>query len=234
MQYPLRENTEKFSPLQIAKIYLIASTMAFVAGYINSAILIEFSIPVSQMSGVASYLSEHAYALNLSLLGTSLMILFMFITGSFISGLLIGQTPFYQTPNYGYGLLINCLLLINAALFSIQDSMMPLLLTSLACGIQNALVASYKGLQLRTTHMTGNATDIGVHLANTITKKAPWSWQSNVLAVLIVGYIIGGIIGIYAHLSYPQWSLIYPAILSGTLGLIYLKNYRLKAQKTKL
>ncbi len=228
MPYPVREHTESLNQTQIFKVYIIAGLMALIAGYINSAMLIEFSIPVSQMSGVASHVSKHLAAFDWSLLSVSILILLSFILGAFISGLLIGQKPYNETPNYGYGLILNCILLTLAALLSFQHSVFSVLLSALACGIQNALVASYRGLQLRTTHMTGNATDIGVHFAKKIKSKEPWGWKSNVLVVLLMTYILGGILGIYAYIAIPNWSLIFPGVLTGMLGLVYLRNYARK------
>mgnify|MGYP000314290344 CR=1 FL=1 len=228
MPYPIRESAKSLNHNQIIKVYIIAGLMALIAGYINSAMLIEFSIPVSQMSGVASHVSKHLVAFDWSLLSISILILMSFILGAFISGLLIGQQRYNETPNYGYGLILNGLLLTLAALLSFQHSIFSVLLSAMACGIQNALVASYRGLQLRTTHMTGNATDIGVHFAEKIKSKNPWSWQSNVLVVLLITYILGGIIGIYAYLAIPNWSLIFPGVLTGILGVVYLRNYSRK------
>jgi uncharacterized membrane protein YoaK (UPF0700 family) len=231
MPYPIKESAESLNQTQIIKVYFIAGLMALIAGYINSAMLIEFSIPVSQMSGVASHVSQQLVSLNWSLLSTSILILLSFILGAFISGLLVGQQRYNETPNYGYGLILNCLLLTLAAILSFQHSIFSVLLSAMACGIQNALVASYRGLQLRTTHMTGNATDIGAHLAKKVTSKEPWSWKSNVLLVLLITYIVGGIIGIYAYIAIPNWSLIFPGILTGILGMVYLRNYSRKTAR---
>ncbi len=231
MPYPIRESAESLNQNQIIKVYTIAGLMALIAGYINSAMLIEFSIPVSQMSGVASHVSKHLVEFDWSLLSISFLILMSFILGAFISGLLIGQQRYNETPNYGYGLILNCILLTLAALLSFQHSIFSVLLSAMACGIQNALVASYRGLQLRTTHMTGNATDIGVHFAEKIKSQTPWAWQSNVLVVLLMTYILGGIIGIYAYIAIPHWSLIFPGVLTGILGVMYLRNYSQKAAR---
>jgi uncharacterized membrane protein YoaK (UPF0700 family) len=233
MPYPLQEALESLHQNKILKTYFIAGLMALIAGYINSAMLIEFSIPVSQMSGVASNISGHLAAVDWTLLSVSILILLSFIFGAFISGLLIGQKQYNETPNYGYGLLLNCLLLTLAALLSFQHSVFSVLLSATACGIQNALVASYRGLQLRTTHMTGNATDIGVHLAAKIKSKTKWNWRSNVLVVLLITYILGGIIGIYAYIAIPNWSLIFPGVLTGVLGLVYLRNYARKTARKR-
>ncbi len=225
MPYPKQTARDSISPSQVSKLYWVAGMMALIAGYINSAMLIEFSIPVSQMSGVASNTSEYVMTLNWRLLGTSMAILFSFILGAFISGLLIGQKAYNTTPNYGYGLVLNCALLTLAAILSFQHSFFSVLLSAVACGIQNALIASYRGLRLRTTHMTGNATDIGVHLAARLKSGIDWTWKSTILIVLLVAYIVGGMIGIYAYLSIPHWALVFPGLLTGLLGAVYLRNF---------
>jgi uncharacterized membrane protein YoaK (UPF0700 family) len=40
------------------------------------------------------------------------------------------------------------------------------LLIAMACGLQNATTSSYFGLMIRTTHVTGTVTDIGVMLGH--------------------------------------------------------------------
>ncbi|MBF6058096.1 MULTISPECIES: YoaK family protein [Thiomicrorhabdus] len=227
MPYPIRETIDESSPgnRTIGKIYRVAFIMSLIAGYINSAMLIEFGIPVSQMSGVASHLSDHFLNQQNELLLQTSMILMGFIFGAFLSGLLIGIIPYKQTPNYGHALLLNGLLLILAAWASWQASSLALLTTAIACGLQNALVASYRGLQLRTTHMTGNATDIGVHLALCIKYRRKWNWRSNLLIILLLSYVLGGILGILGYRQFPAESLLIPAVIMLILGSVYLRNY---------
>lgn len=227
MPYPVKESLSDNDELKfpVRKVFLIATLMAAMAGYINSAMLIEFGIPVSQMTGVASHLSDSAVHLELGDFLTSLMILFGFLGGALLSGLLIGKAQFKTTANYGHALLINSMLLASAAIFSFIHSEISLLLSAVACGLQNALVASYRGLQLRTTHMTGTVTDIGVHLALKIKTGAPWPWQANLLLVLLVSFLIGGVLGIFAYRSFPNWSLLIPSSITALLGLLYLKVY---------
>ncbi|WP_373018388.1 YoaK family protein [Thiomicrorhabdus sp.] len=236
MPYPpkeIPENPEIAPELQfsIRKIFIIAMIMASMAGYINSAMLIEFGIPVSQMTGVASRLSDAIVHLELNDFINSFTILIGFLCGAFLSGLLIGRAQFKTTANYGHALLLNCAILATATLFSFIQSEISLFLSAIACGLQNALVASYRGLQLRTTHMTGTVTDIGVHLANKVKNKQPWPWQANLLLVLLFSFLIGGVLGIFAYWKFPNWSLIVPSLITGCLGLIYLKIYFHKANQ---
>lgn len=227
MPYPLKENLSENNELKfsVRKVFFIATVMAAIAGYINSAMLIEFGIPVSQMTGVASHLSDAAVHFDATDFLNSLMILFGFLGGAVLSGLLIGKAQFKTTANYGHALLINSFLLGSAAIFSFIHSEISLLLSAVACGLQNALVASYRGLQLRTTHMTGIVTDIGVHLALKLKTGIPWPWQANLLLVLLISFLIGGALGIFAYRSFPNWSLLLPSSITGLLGVLYLKEY---------
>jgi len=226
--YPIREQIESDTDFSVSlsKLYWISFTMTLIAGYINSAILIEFGIPVSQMTGVSSRISDALIDIDWIELTKNLMILCGFFSGAVLSGLLIGQSKYKTTPNYGYALLINSALLTIATIFSFIQSEISILLAAIACGLQNALVASYRGLQIRTTHVTGTVTDLGVHVAQKIKNKTPWSWQGNVLIVLFLGFIIGGIIGIFAYRIFPNWSLIFPAAISLTLGGLYLHQFK--------
>lgn len=205
--------------------FVIAILMASIAGYINSAMLIEFGLPVSQMTGVASQLSDVLAHLDLSEILMPLMILGGFIFGAFISGFMIGKAHYQTTANYGHALLLNSAILASATALTFLQSELSLLLSAIACGLQNALVASYRGLQMRTTHMTGIVTDLGVHLAHRLQSREPWPWQASLLVVLLISFISGGILGIFAYRAFPNWSLLLPSVLTGLLGLLYLHYF---------
>ena len=179
MPYPQREQIENDIDFKLstAKLYLISFLMTLIAGYINSAMLIEFGLPVSQMTGISSHISDAMVDLSWLGLVNSFIVLGGFFTGAVISGWLIGHSQYQTTPNYGYALLINCGLLTLATAFSFIQSEISILLAAIACGLQNALVASYRGLQIRTTHVTGTVTDLGVHLAQKLKHKKPTYWR---------------------------------------------------------
>lgn len=236
MPYPIRENLEgesaeelKFS---VRKLMVIAMLMAGMAGYINSAMLIEFGMPVSQMTGVTSRLSDALVHIDWEALQGAVMILLGFVLGAFLSGLIIGKKQYYHTPDYGHALLLNSSILGLATLFSFIQSEFSVFLSAVACGLQNALVSSYRGQQLRTTHMTGVVTDLGVYLAHRLKNRSAWPWQANLLLVLLISFLIGGIIGIFAYRQFPNWSLIAPCLINAVLAVLYLKIYHQKHNKT--
>ena len=188
MPYPTRSPDDTAH----AKAFIIAFVMAGLAGHVNSVMLMAFGLPVSQMTGMASHLSEGMALASPSVVITALVILAGFIGGATLSGLLIGRRPFPASPRYAWGLGLESLLLATAVVCVVLGlATAALAAAAIACGLQNALVASYRGLLIRTTHVTGIATDLGVYLARLIRRRA-WAWQGWLLITLLVGYVAGG------------------------------------------
>jgi len=219
MPYPARETEFNKIP-----VFFIASLMACIAGYINSAMLIEFAIPVSQMTGIASQISDTALHFEWQDLLIAVTVLLGFLLGAMVSGWLIGHQQYRQNRSYGYALFCVSALLGLASVFSYIQSEVSLFLAAAACGLQNALVASYRGLQIRTTHVTGAVTDIGVHLANWLKGESPWGWQAWLLVVLFVSFLLGGIVGIIAYRMFPNTTMIFPSFIMALLGIAYLRK----------
>lgn len=188
MPYPPRSPEDSAH----AKAFIIAFVMAGLAGHVNSVMLMAFGLPVSQMTGMASHLSEGIALTTPSAVLTALIILAGFIGGATLSGLLIGRRPFPASPRYAWGLGLESLLLAAAVVCVVMSlATAALAAAAIACGLQNALVASYRGLLIRTTHVTGIATDLGVYLARLIRRRG-WSWQGWLLVTLLGGYVAGG------------------------------------------
>lgn len=219
MPYPLRENN--FAKLPV---FVVGSLMAMVAGYINSAMLLEFSLPVSQMTGVISRLSYSGLMSEWHVFFSAIMILFGFFSGAMYSGWLIGHRQYHQDRSYGYALLSVCGLLLLATGFSYVQSEISVFLAAVACGLQNALVASYRGLQIRTTHMTGVITDIGAYCGLWMRTRDPWTWQPYLLLAILAAFVMGGMMGFYMYSTLPNISLIFPTLLMGLLGILYLRR----------
>lgn len=195
MPYPPRSTDDTAH----AKAFLIAFVMAGLAGHVNSVMLMAFGLPVSQMTGMASHLSEGVALARPSVVITALIILAGFVGGATLSGLLIGRRPFPASPRYAWGLALESLLLATAVVCVMLDlATAALAAAAIACGLQNALVASYRGLLIRTTHVTGIATDLGVYLARLIRRRA-WSWQGWLLITLLGGYVAGGTLAVLAQ-----------------------------------
>jgi uncharacterized membrane protein YoaK (UPF0700 family) len=142
------------------------------AGFIGGASLAGlFTAPVVHMSGnalgtgVALARLEWMDMLNLALVWTS------FICGSALSAFMVSGTRKFRLKRiYGLALLVECGWLFLAYLTS-QDGLvnkkerlvwLSEFYAAIAMGMQNALCTTYSGAVIRTTHVTGSFTDIGM------------------------------------------------------------------------
>lgn len=92
-------------------------------------------------------------------------------------------------------------------------------------GLQNAMVSHYKGTIIRTTHLSGVLTDIGLALGykarGLIVEK-----RRIVLHLLIfAGFLLGGILSAVVHPYLKLQSFLLPAILSLALSISYWVVY---------
>lgn len=214
------------------KIFLLAFGMAGLAGHVNSAMLLAFGLPVSQMTGMASHMSEGVARVDFPIVLTAGLILLGFIGGATLSGLVIGRRQFPESPRYAWALALEMLLLLIAAALALAGrDVASLTSAAFACGLQNALVASYRGLLIRTTHVTGIATDIGAYLARFLRRQG-WSWHGWLLLVLLSGYIAGGIGGVLAQPLGTAGNLLLPAVAAGLVALLALAYQQRRARST--
>ena len=105
-----------------------------------------------------------------------ILLVFCFILGAFITGLIIKSEYYHKDYRYGLTLIIQAIL-VCVAMFLMQNGYAYseyLLATTM--GLQNAMTTHYSSALIRTTHMTGTATDLGVLIAHAVkgTILRPW------------------------------------------------------------
>lgn len=207
----------------MAPLFLAAAILAALAGYINALMLSYAGIPVSHMSGPATLLGIDLGHAELQRLLWLLTIMLSFMVGAMISGLMISSTVLRPGRSYGVALLLEGLLLASAAWNAGAENTLPsLMLAAMACGLQNALASSYRGLTLRTTHVTGIVTDIGVLLAHRLRRKQIKTWKLLLLLAILCSFICGGFIGVLAFIHWGPWALYPPAGLCLLIAALYL------------
>ena len=64
-----------------------------------------------------------------------------------------------------------------------------------ASGVQNAMASTYANLVLRTTHITGVATDLGLLLGRLLRTGRVEIWKLGLSVTLLVGFMGGGLAG---------------------------------------
>lgn len=196
--------------------------LAAIAGAVNAIGLLGFRREaVSHVTGSSTLLSL-AVARGQTIEALHLIsIIAAFLIGAVISGALTGNAAFQLGRRYGAALLLEAALLALASVALIRGSDIGHLLASAACGLQNAMVSTYSGALVRTTHMTGLVTDIGSMLGARLRGHALDRRRMMLYLVLIAGFLSGGVAGTLAYARLGASALLLPAVAALTLAVVY-------------
>ncbi|MDX1398261.1 MAG: YoaK family protein [Oceanospirillum sp.] len=203
-----------------------AFVLAFTAGSVNAVGLLGFKHQaVSHVSGTATLLGTQWADSPLDALHLAGVIV-SFLLGAVISGLLLNGNSLKLGRHYDSLLLIEALLLL-ATLWSLNEGMLyGHYLASAACGLQNALATTYSGAVVRTTHMSGIVTDLGIMLGQALKGRGFDQRKAILFLLLISGFVSGGTAGglLFEHVQF--FALWLPVLLCLIMALIY-RLYRL-------
>jgi uncharacterized membrane protein YoaK (UPF0700 family) len=204
--------------------------LALIAGSVNAIALLGFNHQgVSHLSGSSSQLGVELAQGQLGSALHLLMILLSFVIGAAVSGCVIGNQSLKLGRRYGVALLAESLVLLLAMLMLERGSGLGHYLASAACGLQNAMTSTYSGAVVRTTHVTGLFTDLGIMLGLKL-RGQPADRRRIMLYLILIGGFIGG--GLLGALGYQEWGyrcLLGPSALAALLALVYLA-YRRRQQ----
>ena len=205
-----------------------AFILALVAGCVNAVGLLSFEHQaVSHLSGTATLLGADLMQGNsldaLHLFG----VLLSFLVGSGIAGFLLHSSALKLGRHYDTALLIEAGLLLGALWLLFNGSGYGHFLASAACGLQNALATTYSGAIVRTTHVTGIFTDLGIMFGRVLRGETLDKRKAKLFGLIILGFILGGLAGawLFAKLSFA--ALYAPSAICILLALTYrVYSYR--------
>jgi uncharacterized membrane protein YoaK (UPF0700 family) len=208
--------------------------LALIAGSVNAIALRGFNHQgVSHLSGSSTLLGVELAAGNLPEVLHLALILLSFVFGAVVSGFVIGGESLRLGRRYGVALLAESALLLSAMIFLNRGSLLGHYLASGACGLQNAMTSTFSGAVVRTTHVTGLFTDLGVTLGLWLRGQQADQRRVVLYFTLIAGFILGGVLGAMGFSAWRFDSLIAPAALAAAIAIAYLlywkRNRRLPA-----
>jgi len=219
------------------KNVLIWLLMAFQAGAINAGGFLACHRFVTHTTGFATFFgaefSQGHFHAALGMLSAPLFFLFgAMASGYFVDRrLVIGQPPVYDGM---FGLIGVILILIaiagqngsfgvfGAPLLLSHDFIL-LALLCLCSGMQNATVTSASGAVIRTTHLTGITTDLGIGLVRVFTggrsesSKSLESRANWMRFGLVICFIFGSTVGSYLYFQLEYRAFLLPAFISLSL-----------------
>ena len=199
-----------------------AFVLAFVAGCINAIGLLGFEHQaVSHLSGTATLLGTSMVSNSFETALHLAAILLTFFLGAALSGFLLHGSTLRLGRHYDTLLVIESLLIFLAFYLLSIGSYYGHLVASAACGTQNALATTYGGAILRTTHLTGIFTDLGL-MFGSLLRGEPLDKRKAILFLLIIcGFISGGVIGAYLFGHFQFQALLAPAGICLMLAGVY-------------
>lgn len=202
--------------------------LAGVAGLINAIGLLGLQHPISHVTGNASLFATSLVRGDYVELSTTGLLALMFFIGAVIGGFVVQQSTARLGRRYGAALAIESALLFAAAFYLERGGVSGMYLAAIACGLQNAMVTTYSGAIVRTTHMTGVTTDIGIAVGHLLRGKAVAPRYFLLLGALLSGFVGGGILGanLFSHWRFA--ALLLPAVITGAAGVAYFlyKQYQ--------
>ena len=196
--------------------------LAFNAGMLNVMGLITvLHQSISHMTGNVSLFAMALLDLDLDHLYYLTAITLCFVLGSFYSGLILGNSEVKLGRRYGIPMTLVSVFIFLCWLFLPYFPRYALLWGATAMGLQNAMVSHYKGTIIRTTHLSGVLTDIGLALGYWA-RGLKLNLRRLILHILIlIGFLLGGIVAAilyhYLHLN----AFLVPSVLTGLMSIAY-------------
>ncbi len=188
--------------------------LAFVAGAINAGGFLAVRQYTSHVTGLVSSVADHLVLGEGTLVVSALAAVLAFLLGAMCCAVMVNfarrrqLASEYALPLLLEALLILCFGLMGAWLARFEGLLIPatVVLLCFIMGLQNAVVTKLSNAVIRTTHMTGVVTDLGIELG----KLLYWNRvkgglpvvradrdRMRVLAGLLAAFVGGGVVGAY-------------------------------------
>lgn len=156
----------------------LATLLSFVSGIVNVCGLFAFGVLTTNVTGHFAFFSEELVRFEYKTALIFLLFTLCFLLGAFLSNFLTTLASKNKSKNPHFYPIVLEIILILFVGFSIYENNNSVINTQLytfsllvAMGIQNALVTYVSKSVVRTTHLTGLFTDLGIDLSQLIFNK---------------------------------------------------------------
>ncbi|MGY3054681.1 uncharacterized membrane protein YoaK (UPF0700 family) [Pedobacter sp. UYEF25] len=204
----------------------LASILSGVAGIVNITGVLGLHTLTTNVTGHFAFFSEELSLNNFNIAFVYLGYILFFLFGAFVSSLIMEWVPKHR-PHTSYlipiFIEITILLAVGFSAPSLHEKRSPFFILLAAAllfsmGLQNALVTRVSKSVVRTTHLTGLFTDLGIELSQLFFhKNVEIKKQLNrsilLKLMIITCFFSGGIIGGFLFGHFAMKTLIFPAAL---------------------
>ena len=198
----------------VASNRVLGLLLAFNAGAVNAGGFLVVHLYTSHMTGFVSMLADSVVLGNMALALGAVGALLAFLCGAATTSVMVNWARQRRLhSSYALPLLLVAVLMLVFGMVGAITLTWPtpfavpvtVLLLSFIMGLQNATVTKMSSSQIRTTHMTGVVTDLGIELGKMLywnrTGTAPESqvrahqMRLRLFAGLLAMFLVGGIAG---------------------------------------
>ncbi|KAG7355427.1 DUF1275 domain containing protein [Nitzschia inconspicua] len=147
--------------------------------------------------------------------GFQISIILSYMMGSCISAVLNPRpAPWRLAPMYVHAFLIGAIFMCIAAALAAGERyflfQVPYFFHFVAAanGVQNAVSSMYSANLIRTTHLTGTTTDIGLLIGQLLRGNTTNTWKLPILLSLAISFWFGGLISFFAVQQWKEFTLL--------------------------
>ena len=215
-------------------VWIGAVALACVAGMVNVVGYLSFEQQaVTHLTGTTTLLGEAVAKRDLHAISRLAGVALAFMAGAALSGMIVQDSTLKLGRRYGVALVLESLLLFAAIPLFMQGRLAGPLLAAMACGLQNAMATTYSGAVIRTSHLSGMFTDLGIGLGHAL-RGMPLQKRRLLLCGLIIsGFFTGAVLGALLFVRFGYAALAVPATITGSIGLGYAAHRQLQLRRAR-
>lgn len=221
----------------------IATILSFVAGMVNVSGYLAFNQLTTNVTGHFALFISDVSKFEFWKGTIYFLYIFSFLFGSFSSSFLIENFKESKKLNiFVVPTIIECFLLISIAIisdiFNIEYPNLIVCLLLFSMGLQNSFVTKISNAIVRTTHLTGLFTDLGIELSQLFFPEAHPHREKikstiKLRVFIICSFFIGGLVGgfLYSRIGLKLNTLIVGAAI--LLSSLFFDDFRFSIIKTR-
>lgn len=226
---------------------VLAGYLAAVAGFVNSGGFVIIGSFTSHVTGSVGRMSDDLARGAMPAAASALSLVLAFFAGAVLSSLILERSD-HSSPavRYALALLVEAgVLLCFVFIAGLSRATHPRILDAqaavlcLAMGMQNSMVTRLSGSVVRTTHLTGVVTDLGIESARwyrwyraqlPLPRRAsrslperPVVGRISLLSAITGSFVVGAVLGATLTLRASRWAMLFPvaAILVASAFALY-------------
>ena len=228
---------------------LVAGVLAAIGGFVNSSGFVVIGSFTSHVTGSVGRLGNNLASGDSSAAVFALLLIAFFFLGAFCSSLILESATGPIAGGYGYvllceGALLGAFMIVagmsRTTVAYALDAQAAILCT--AMGMQNSLITRLSGAVIRTTHLTGVVTDLGIEAARWYRwhrrklrmirpllpgrspAERPPIGRISLLATILFAFVGGAIAGAVTTFHISRWAMALPTVAVLAAAIIAFRN----------